>query len=45
MALNKAYVPSTQVASRTPFDNSVGDGYLGTDVQSALQELRDYTDI
>ena len=43
MALNKAYVSSTQVASSTPFDNSVGDGYLGTDVQSALQELRDYT--
>jgi hypothetical protein len=43
MALNKAYVSSTQVASSTPFDNSVGDGYLGSDVQSALQELRDYT--
>jgi hypothetical protein len=43
MALNKAYNSSTQVASSTPFDNSVGDGYLGTDVQSVLQELRDYT--
>jgi len=43
MSLNKAYNSSTQVASSTPFDNSVGDGYLGTDVQSVLQELRDYT--
>jgi len=43
MSLDKAFVSSTQVASSTPFDNSVGDGYLGTDVQSALQEVRDYT--
>lgn len=43
MSLNKAYNSSTQVASSTPFDNSVGDGYVGSDVQSVLQELRDYT--
>lgn len=43
MSLNKAYVASTQVASSTPFDNSVGDGFIGSDVQSILQELRDYT--
>lgn len=43
MSLNKAYVTSTQVASSTPFDNTTGDGFIGTDVQSALQELRNYT--
>src|ERR1700677_1558654 len=43
MAENKGYVTNTQVASSTPFDNSVGDGYLGSDVQNVLQELRDYT--
>ena len=33
----------TQVASSVPFDNTTGDGYIGTDVQAALQELRNYT--
>ena len=43
MSLNKAYTSSTQVASSTPFDPTTGDGFIGTDVQSALQELRNYT--
>ena len=43
MSLTKAYVTSTQVASSTPFDPTTGDGFIGTDVQSALQELRNYT--
>jgi len=43
MSLNKAYISSTQVASSTPFDNTTGKGYVGTDVQTALEELRDHT--
>lgn len=43
MSLNKAYVASTQVASSTPFDNSTGKGFVGTDVQTVLEELRDHT--
>jgi len=43
MSLNKAYVTSTQVASSTPFDNTTGKGYVGSDVQTALEELRDHT--
>ena len=43
MSLNKAYVSSTQVASSTPFDNTTGKGYVGSDVQTALEELRDHT--
>ena len=35
--------PSTQVASSTPFDNTQNNGYSSSDVQSALQELRDHT--
>jgi len=42
MAVNTPYISSTQVASSTPFDNTQGNGYVGSDVQSALQELRDY---
>src|SRR5665213_1403305 len=43
MSLNKAYIGSTQVASSVPFDNTTGDGFIGSNVQSALQELRNYT--
>ena len=43
MPLNKAYVSSTQVASSTPFDNATGKGYVGSDVQTVLEELRDHT--
>lgn len=42
MPLNKAYIASTQVASSTPFDNTTNDGFIGSDVQSALQEIRSY---
>jgi len=43
MAINGPYISSTQVASSTPFDNTQGNGYVGSDVQSVLQELRGYT--
>jgi hypothetical protein len=43
MAINTPFITSTQVASSTPFDPTTGDGFIGTDVQSALQELRNYT--
>ena len=43
MSLNKAYVSSTQTASSTPFDPTTNDGFIGSDVQAALQELRNYT--
>lgn len=42
MAINTPFITSTQVASSTPFDPTTGDGFIGTDVQSALQELRNY---
>jgi hypothetical protein len=43
MPINTPYISSTQVASSTPFDPTTGVGYVGSDVQSVLQELRDYT--
>lgn len=43
MSLNKAYISSTQVASSTPFDPTTGKGFVGSDVQTALEELRDHT--
>jgi hypothetical protein len=43
MASNGPYISSTQVASSTPFDNSTSKGYVGSDVQTALEELRDHT--
>jgi hypothetical protein len=43
MALNGPYISSTQVASSVPFDNTLSDGYVGTDVQTVLGELRNHT--
>lgn len=46
MSLNKAYVSSTQVASSTHFDETTSHGFntpLATDVQAALEHLRDHT--
>ena len=43
MAINTPYISSTQVASSVPFDNTGDDGFVGTDVQTALMELRDHT--
>lgn len=43
MAINTPYISSTQVASSTPFDNTTSKGYASTDVQAALEELRDHT--
>lgn len=33
----------TQVASSVPFDNTLNEGFVGTDVQTVLGELRDHT--
>lgn len=33
----------SSVASAVPFNNTTGKGFLGTDVQAALEELRDHT--
>lgn len=43
MAINGPYISSTQVASSTPFDNTTGKGFVGSDTQTALEELRDHT--
>ena len=43
MPINGPYISSTQVASSTPFDPTTGKGFVGSDVQTALEELRDHT--
>jgi hypothetical protein len=46
MANNSPFISSTQVASSTPFDETTGKGFttpLATDVQAALEHLRDHT--
>lgn len=46
MANTGPYVSSTQVASSTPFDETTGRGFntpVATDVQAALEHLRDHT--
>ena len=42
MAINTPYISSTQVASSTPFDNTTGQSFNSTDVQLALEELRQH---
>jgi hypothetical protein len=41
--MSRPYVTQTPVASSVPFDNTPANGYSSTDVQGALQELRDHT--
>lgn len=41
--MSEPYISSTQVASSTPFDSSTSRGFVGSDVQAALEELRDHT--
>lgn len=41
--INGRYISQFQVASSVPFDNATSKGYVGSDVQSALEELRDHT--
>lgn len=43
MSSKGPYMSSTQVAASVPFDNSTGKGFVGSDVQAALEELRDHT--
>lgn len=45
MAINGAYTSATQVASSTPFDNTVGKGFntpAVTDTQTAIESTRDH---
>lgn len=43
MSANGPFISSTQIASSVPFDNTTGKGFVGSDVQTALEELRDHT--
>lgn len=41
--MTRPYITVTPVAATVPFDNTPANGYSSTDVQAALQELRDHT--
>jgi hypothetical protein len=42
MSYNSAFISSTQVAASTPFDNTIENGYVATNVQQALQDIRNF---
>lgn len=41
--MNKSGYTASPVARAVPFDNTTGKGYVGQDVQTVLEELRDHT--
>lgn len=43
MSIGNPYISQGQVASSVPFDNTTSKGFVGSDVQAALEELRDHT--